>query len=69
MTLESGALFAQATGQPKFPVFPESETMAFLRVIDAQLELTSDAKGAVTGLVLHQMGARQPFTKVNQAPQ
>lgn len=69
VTLENGALFAQATGQGKAPVFPESETKVFFRIVDAQLEFTSDADGAITGLVLHQMGAKQPFTRTSQAPQ
>lgn len=69
VTLENGALFAQATGQGKAPVFPESETKVFFRIVDAQLEFTSDADGAITGLVLHQMSAKQPFTRTSQAPQ
>jgi D-alanyl-D-alanine-carboxypeptidase/D-alanyl-D-alanine-endopeptidase len=69
VTLENGALFAQATAQPKAPVFPESETKVFYRVVDAQLEFLSDSKGAVAGLVLHQMGVQQPFTRISQAPQ
>jgi serine-type D-Ala-D-Ala carboxypeptidase/endopeptidase len=69
VTLENGALFVQATQQPKFPVFPESQTKVFLRVVDAQVEFTGEKDGAFTGLILHQNGASQPFTKTNQAPQ
>jgi serine-type D-Ala-D-Ala carboxypeptidase/endopeptidase len=69
VTLENGALFAQATQQPKFPVFAESWTKLFLRVVDAQLEFTDEKDGAFTGLILHQNGLSQPFTKTNQAPQ
>ncbi len=64
VTLEAGALFLQATGQGKAPVFAESETKFFLRVADAQVSFTKDDSNRVTGLVLHQGGANQPATKV-----
>jgi CubicO group peptidase (beta-lactamase class C family) len=56
MTLEDGHLMTQATGQPKFPVFAESETKFFLKVVDAQLEFFENEKGDVTHVVLHQGG-------------
>ncbi len=56
MTLEDGHLMTQATGQPKFPVFAESETKFFLKVVDARLEFFENEKGDVTHLVLHQGG-------------
>ena len=49
-------LSAQATNQPKFPIFPESETKFFLKVVDAQIEFLKNDKGDVTFLVLHQGG-------------
>jgi hypothetical protein len=58
ITLEGSQLMAQATGQPKFPLFAESETTFFLKVVDAQVEFGKDEKG-VTYLVLHQ-GAAHP---------
>ena len=65
VTLEDGALFVQATAQPKFPVFAESEAKFFLKVVDAQVSFTKDDSGAVTGLILHQGGANQPGRKVS----
>jgi hypothetical protein len=56
MTLENGQLMTQATGQPKFPLFAESETRFFLKVVDAEVDFVKDDKGAVTGLILHQGG-------------
>ena len=64
VTLEDSALFVQATAQPKFPVFAESETKFFLRVVDAQVSFTKDDAGAVTGIILHQNGANQPGRKI-----
>jgi CubicO group peptidase (beta-lactamase class C family) len=52
-------LLAQATGQPQFELFPESETKFFLKVIDAKVTFVKDAAGKVTHLILHQGGDRQ----------
>ena len=62
VTMESGHLFAQLGKQPKFPIFAESQTTFFFRVVDAQLDFSKDASGKVTGVTLHQNGA-SPFWK------
>ena len=54
--MERDQLMAQATDEPKFPVFPESETKFFLKVADVEFEFVSDDKGAVSYLVLHKNG-------------
>ncbi|MEE2897027.1 MAG: serine hydrolase [Gemmatimonadota bacterium] len=64
VTLESGALFVEPTGQSKLPLFAESETNFFLKAVDAQLEFTKDDSGAVTGAILYQGGRSQPLSKV-----
>lgn len=56
VTKEADRLFAQATGQGKAEVFPESETKFFYTVVDAQLTFVRDGKGQVTHLILHQNG-------------
>ncbi len=56
MTLDGDQLMTRLSGQPKFPIFAESETRFFLKVVDPQLEFLKDDKGAVTHLVLHQGG-------------
>ncbi len=66
VTLEAGALFIQATGQSKFPVFAESSSKFFLKVVDAQISFQRDEVGAVTGLILHQNGQNQPGKKVRK---
>ncbi|HEX7184527.1 MAG TPA: DUF3471 domain-containing protein, partial [Thermoanaerobaculia bacterium] len=59
VTKEENRLFAQATGQGKAEVFPESETKFFYTVVDAQLTFVKDDKGQVTHLILHQNGMDQ----------
>jgi CubicO group peptidase (beta-lactamase class C family) len=52
ITLEGDGLMGQLTGQGKLPIFPQSETMFFLKVVDAQIEFAADG----SSLVLHQNG-------------
>jgi CubicO group peptidase (beta-lactamase class C family) len=56
ITLEDGQLISQGTNQGKVPMFAESETMFFLKLVDAQIEFVKNEKGEVTNLVLHQNG-------------
>ena len=64
ITLTNGALFAQATGQGAFQLWPESESAFFVKEVDAQVTFVRDAPGAVTSLVLHQGGQTVPGKKV-----
>jgi len=63
ISVQDGGLWAQATAQPKFPIFPESETEFFFKVVDAQISFDVDDDGVAQGLVLHQGGADMPARK------
>jgi CubicO group peptidase (beta-lactamase class C family) len=52
---EDDRLYAQLTGQPRFEIFPESETSFFLKVVDAQLSFVVE-NDVATHVVLHQNG-------------
>jgi CubicO group peptidase (beta-lactamase class C family) len=54
VTLEGSQLLARLTGQPAYPIFAESETLFFYKVVDATLEFQKDASGAVTAVRLRQ---------------
>ncbi len=54
VTVEDGRLMTQLGPQPKVPIFPESATSFFAKVVDAQIEFKMDAAGKVTALVLRQ---------------
>jgi CubicO group peptidase (beta-lactamase class C family) len=58
ITREGAQLFLQATAQPRFPIFAESDSTFFLKVVDAQITFRPD------GLVLHQNGQHIPGRKV-----
>ncbi len=65
VTREGSQLFVQATGQPKFEVYPESDRDYFLKVIDAQITFQIDSQGRATELILHQGGMDQRAKRVN----
>ncbi|MES1168396.1 MAG: serine hydrolase, partial [Oleiharenicola lentus] len=58
-----GALFVQATGQQKLPVFASAKDEFFYKVVDARLSFQRDATGQVVGVVLHQGGHDMPAKK------
>ena len=56
VTRDGNHLFAQLTGQPKFEIFPKSDTEYFWKVADAQLTFVKDATGKATKAIHHQNG-------------
>jgi len=64
VTKENNRLFAQATGQPKFELYPESETKFFARVADLQVTFVKNEEGEVTQLIVHQGGKDTPARKI-----
>ena len=63
MSLDGNQLMTQITGQPKFPLYPETETRFFLKVVDAQVDFVKDDSGKVTKIVLHQNGMDHTATR------
>ncbi len=61
---EDDQLFAQATGQQKFPIFPKSETRFYLKVVEAQIEFYTNDEGVVESLTLFQGGQEMPGSKI-----
>ena len=58
ITREGNRLFAQLTGQPKFEVFPKSETEFFWKVVNAQVTFVKDKSGKVTKAIHEQSGQK-----------
>ena len=63
ITETDGALFAQATGQGKNPLFASARDEFFYKVVNAQITFQREPGGKVTGLVLHQNGLSLPAKK------
>jgi hypothetical protein len=59
VTREGSHLYGQGTGQPRFELFPESQTKFFLKVVDAKLEFIKDDKGEVVKAILYQNGEHE----------
>ncbi|MEX1187587.1 MAG: serine hydrolase [Gemmatimonadaceae bacterium] len=64
ITREGSQMYLQATGQPRFPLYAESEDSFFLRVVEAQVAFTRGPDGRATTLTLHQGGASTPAPRV-----
>lgn len=56
ISTDKDQLFAQLTGQNAFPIFAETETLLFLKVVDAQIQFVPNETGAITSLFLLQNG-------------
>ena len=56
VTREGERLFAQLTGQPKFEIFPKSDTTFFWKVVEAEVTFVKDEKGRVTKAIHKQGG-------------
>src|SRR6187549_3352869 len=65
MRLVGDHLTTQLTGQQQIPVFAESETKFFLKVVDAQLEFFADASGTVTHAVMYQNGRERKVPRTS----
>lgn len=66
VTREGDRLFAQATGQPRFELFPESETRFFLKVVDATIEFHGADDGRADALTLFQAGREMRGERVDE---
>jgi hypothetical protein len=65
--LDAGRLACRLTGQERFPVYAESPSVFFYKVVDAQLTFTRDTAGTVDAVVLRQGGRDQRAERL--APQ
>jgi hypothetical protein len=56
VTRDGDQLLAQLTGQPRYPIFPQSETEFFWKIVTAHITFVKDKSGKVTKAVHHQDG-------------
>ena len=62
--LQNGQLAVQLTGQSRFPIYAESETEFYYRVVEASITFVMNEQGEVTELILHQGGRDQTARRV-----
>jgi D-alanyl-D-alanine-carboxypeptidase/D-alanyl-D-alanine-endopeptidase len=64
ITRNGNRLFAQATGQGRFEIFPEGEKDFFAKIGDIQITFVVDAAGKAGSIVLHQQGVDAPAKRI-----
>jgi CubicO group peptidase (beta-lactamase class C family) len=64
ITAENNTLFAQLTGQPKFPIFPSGEGEYFWKVVDAKIKFVKNAGGEVEYGSFEQSGNKLKVAKL-----
>ena len=64
ITKDGKKLFAQATGQSQFEIFPFAKNEFFLKVVEASITFNTDDSGKVNSMTLHQGGQNIPAPKV-----
>jgi hypothetical protein len=64
VTREENHLFAQLTGQPKFEIYPKSETEFFWKVVAAYITFVTDERGKVTNGIHRQGGQTLEVPKI-----
>jgi hypothetical protein len=70
ITRDGDYLFAQATGQGSFEIFPESETEFFAKITDLQITFqTAGRQGRAMGLVVHQLGRNTAAKSIEDEPE
>jgi CubicO group peptidase (beta-lactamase class C family) len=68
VTLEGNQLLTRLGNQQALPIFPQSETMFFAKVVDAKIEFAKpDAAGVPSQLILHQNGVDHPANRLSDA--
>ena len=67
VTRTGSQLLAQLTGQPAIPIYPQSDSEFFYKVVDAQISFLVDAQGQVNALVLHQNGQNITMLRIDAA--
>jgi hypothetical protein len=68
VTLDGNQLLTRLGNQRAVPIYPESETMFFAKVVDAKIEFAKlNAEGVPGQLILHQNGRDQPANRLSDA--
>ncbi|MFD2562097.1 serine hydrolase [Aquimarina rubra] len=64
ITVEGNSIYAMATGQPKFEIFAETETLFFLKVVPAEITFNKSDTGTIDSLTLNQGGRKMPAKRI-----
>lgn len=62
--VDGDKIFAQATAQQEFEIFPTSETKFYYKVVNAQIEFVKNEKGDFSKLILYQNNREMPAERI-----
>jgi len=62
--VDGDKIFAQATGQAEFEIFPSSETKFYYKVVNAQIEFVANENGDFNKMILYQNNREMPGERV-----
>jgi tetratricopeptide (TPR) repeat protein len=63
--VDNDKIFARATGQDEFEIFPQSETKFYYKVVNAQIEFLADEDGNFNKMILYQNNREMPAERIN----
>ncbi|OGU73062.1 MAG: hypothetical protein A2V93_00495 [Ignavibacteria bacterium RBG_16_34_14] len=63
--IDGDRVFAQATGQGEFEIFPQSETKFYYNVVPAQIEFIANENGEFNKMILFQNNQEMPGERIN----
>jgi serine-type D-Ala-D-Ala carboxypeptidase/endopeptidase len=64
VTRDGDSVFAQLTGQPKYPIYPKSALEWEWRIVPANVKFSKDANGEITTATHSQNGVTFPAPKI-----
>lgn len=67
ITRQGEQLYAQLSGQPAAPIYPETVSSFVYRIVDARIDFIPDPPMQITGLVLHQNGSDYVAQRIDAA--
>jgi len=65
ITRHENQLVTQLSGQREVPIYAQSKTEFFARIVDAQIRFVTELHGQATSLILHQNGRDFPMTRID----
>jgi len=66
ITTENGRLFAMATGEPRFEIFPLSPTTFLVKELNAKITFLRAPDGTISKLIVDMAGQKKDAPKINK---
>ena len=65
VTRHDNQFVTQLSGQREVPIYAQSKTEFFAKIVDAQISFITDPHGQAVSLILHQNGRDVPMARIN----